>query len=390
MTGCVIHSEITMSETDALSEFSAIRINAEHKDLVHDVSFDHYGKRMATCSSDQTVKVWDLNEEGEWYCSSSWKTHNGSVWKVCWAHPEFGQVLATCSFDRTAAIWEEVVTDSTASQHSRSWTRKSALVDSRTSVTDVKFAPKHLGLQLATCSTDGSIRIYDAPDVMNLSQWSMQHQIKVKLSCSCLSWNPSSYPGHPAMIAVGSDDANPSAGGKVMIFEYNEPNRDWIKVHTIMTITDPVNDISFAPNYGTQRHTLAIASKCVHIYIMKRMNDAQAASSDPSNYSLNEVAKFDDHDSKVWRVSWNVLGTILASSGDDGRVLLWKANYLDNWKKAGVLQNISDKSEARQHSSNLASQNGYGERHGSQAQPVNRYTNSTKKGGQLFGMSPVR
>lgn len=27
---------------------------------------------------------------------------------------------------------------------------------------------------------------------------------------------------------------------------------------------------------------------------------------------------------QVWRVSWNVTGTVLASSGDDGRVRLWK------------------------------------------------------------------
>lgn len=34
-------------------------LNAEHKDLVHDMAFDFYGRRMATCSSDQTVKVWN-------------------------------------------------------------------------------------------------------------------------------------------------------------------------------------------------------------------------------------------------------------------------------------------------------------------------------------------
>ena len=28
--------------------------------------------------------------------------------------------------------------------------------------------------------------------------------------------------------------------------------------------------------------------------------------------------------SQVWRVEWNVTGTILASSGDDGCVRLWK------------------------------------------------------------------
>ena len=63
------------------------------------------------------------------------------MWRVTWAHPEFGQVLATCSFDRTAAVWEKE-----AGQNH--WLKRTSLVDSRTSVTDVKFAPKHMGLQL--------------------------------------------------------------------------------------------------------------------------------------------------------------------------------------------------------------------------------------------------
>ena len=37
--------------------FVAKTISSGHNDLIHDVSFDYHGKRMATCSSDQTVKV---------------------------------------------------------------------------------------------------------------------------------------------------------------------------------------------------------------------------------------------------------------------------------------------------------------------------------------------
>lgn len=37
--------------------FVAREIPAEHKDLIHDVSYDYHGRRMATCSSDQSVKV---------------------------------------------------------------------------------------------------------------------------------------------------------------------------------------------------------------------------------------------------------------------------------------------------------------------------------------------
>lgn len=89
--------------------FVARGVKTDHKDLIHDVAFDYYGTRMATCSSDQTVRVWELEAvSGNWNCTSSWKAHSGSVWKVTWANPEFGQVIATCSFDRTAAVWEEV------------------------------------------------------------------------------------------------------------------------------------------------------------------------------------------------------------------------------------------------------------------------------------------
>ena len=30
-----------------------------HDDFVHDVQFDHYGRRIATCSSDQNIKIWE-------------------------------------------------------------------------------------------------------------------------------------------------------------------------------------------------------------------------------------------------------------------------------------------------------------------------------------------
>ena len=39
------------------SMFEAKPISTDHKDLIHDVSYDFYGHRMATCSSDQSVKV---------------------------------------------------------------------------------------------------------------------------------------------------------------------------------------------------------------------------------------------------------------------------------------------------------------------------------------------
>ena len=47
-----------------------------------------------------------------------------------------------------------------------------------------------------------------------------------------------------------------------------------------------------------------------------------------TKFETTLVAQFKDHQSQVWRLSWNITGTILASSGDDGCVRLWKGRLL--------------------------------------------------------------
>lgn len=59
-------------------------------------------------------------------------------------------------------------------------------------------------------------------------------------------------------------------------------------------------------------------------FVVSRMEeDSQGA----TRYIVRTVAKCSEHNSTVWRVAWNITGTILASSGDDGVVRLWKGGY---------------------------------------------------------------
>lgn len=44
-----------MAAADTASAF-----DSGHLDQVHDAQIDYYGKRIATCSSDRTIKVFDI------------------------------------------------------------------------------------------------------------------------------------------------------------------------------------------------------------------------------------------------------------------------------------------------------------------------------------------
>lgn len=68
------------------------------------------------------------------------------------------------------------------------------------------------------------------------------------------------------------------------------------------------------------------------------MSPKQKDQDQTNKYQVRLAGHYNDHGSTVWRVCWNVTGTILASSGDDGQVRLWKANYMDDWKCVAVLK----------------------------------------------------
>jgi len=301
------------------------RFSTNHDDLIHDISYDYYGKRLATCSSDQKIKVFDQAENGEWTLSTDWKAHCGSVWKLSWSHPEFGQIIASCSFDKTVIIWEEAEDE----KGSKKWISRATLVDSRESVTDIKFAPRHIGLKLATCSADGYVRIYEAIDVMNLAHWPLIDEFEAHRggSSNCLSWNMAAF--DRPMMAVGGNDH------LVKIWEYNDATRKWVHVESLVcgAPDNVVHDVSWAPNMGRSYHLIAVACKDKTVRVFK-------ISSGGANgkMEVKPIMTQQDHHAQVWRVEWNITGTILASSGDDGNVRLWKAGLTGEWRAFSVIQ----------------------------------------------------
>jgi nucleoporin SEH1 len=188
----------------------SFKLGTEHQDLIHDVAYDYYGLRLATCSSDQRIKIWEASQEEDiWQLNDEWKAHDGSVLKVSWSHPEYGTLLASASVDRSVKIWEEI--DGEHRLSGKRWVERAKLIESRMAVQDIEFAPRHLGLKLATCSADGIVRIYEAMDIMNVSAWTCIDDIDVSAGTNAhakerdgfysISWSTSRF--HAAMFVVG-------------------------------------------------------------------------------------------------------------------------------------------------------------------------------------------
>lgn len=115
------------------------------------------------------------------------------------------------------------------------------------------------------------------------------------------------------------------------VFEQRELNRKWSRVAVLEGHNDEISDIAWAPNMGRSFHLIATASKDEKVRIFKLVQK-------DFSWSVEIVATFDDHKKSVSRVEWNITGTILASSGEDGSVRLWKQSLANEWKNLCVIK----------------------------------------------------
>jgi nucleoporin SEH1 len=301
-------STTMMPSTDTSTSTSTQLLDSKHLDYIHHVSFDIYGRRMATCSGDRVVKVWDLQADGSWQLASDWPAHRSGVEYLGWSHPEFGTLIATAGSDHDVKIWEERLEG-----YRKVWSPRALLSEARRSVHCCEFAPRHFGLQLATGSADGWVRIYEAVDILNLSQWPLQGSIQAfgEPGVTCLSWCTGRFEA-PTLVVGGSH---------LTIYTYVSASRQWLPLMS-MPSQGPVTSVAWAPNVGRRFHWIAATeSQTLHVYQLARLKELELEAS----HALDEGVP-------MWKCQWNVTGTVLASSGDAGVVQLWKADQQQQWK----------------------------------------------------------
>eukprot|EP00468_Gymnochlora_sp_CCMP2014_P001343 CAMPEP_0167741870 /NCGR_PEP_ID=MMETSP0110_2-20121227/1099_1 /TAXON_ID=629695 /ORGANISM="Gymnochlora sp., Strain CCMP2014" /LENGTH=316 /DNA_ID=CAMNT_0007625975 /DNA_START=30 /DNA_END=980 /DNA_ORIENTATION=+ len=300
-----------------------------HEEMIHDAQLDYYGKRLATASSDRTIKIFELNGSSQKLLSELKGGHNGPVWQVSWSHPTHGNLLASCSYDRKVCIWEEV--------QKNQWQRSYADEKHQASVNSVTWGPHEFGRIFAAASADGSVSVHKFID----NRWvrgviPQAHQGGV----NAVSWAPA-IPSASlvAQGAIPKPQMRLVTGGcdnLVKIWAYNEGKDVWDLQQTLSKHKGWVRDVAWAPSLGLPGNTVASCSEDSTVVIW----------TDEKKGSM-EVAHSIECKDKVWRVSWSTMGNVLAVSEGNSKVQLWKESVDGKWQNLSTMNEGLKKAEGK-------------------------------------------
>ena len=93
----------------------------------------------------------------------------------------------------------------------------------------------------------------------------------------------------------------------------------YVKICDLPEHNGLIRSVSWAPSMGRKYHLIATGCKDGFVRIFK------ATEQENGDLKIETLAKLNDHKLEVWRVSWNMTGTILSSAGDDGNYVYGNA-----------------------------------------------------------------
>lgn len=263
------------------------------------------------------------------------------------------------------------------------WKRQFTMTsDARTAILSLAFPPTltstsstTTGLKLAFICTDGTVHIYECREPQDLAHWIAVDVLHVLSTpppreaevAFCLSFCPSRWGGEQLVVA---------AMETVRIYRHSAAGK-FYPAEELLGHRALVRDVAWAVSMGRNYHLIATACKDGHVRIFKLTVGAgksfvtattvpvaaaaarrrgggsgstggkaglsqglggggadelvptdlgveELGGDERERWNVEKVADFPDHKSEVWKVAWNATGTILSSTGDDGKVRLWK------------------------------------------------------------------
>lgn len=293
-----------------------------HDDLIHDAVLDYYGKVLATCSSDKTIKVFDTDGTDNYKLIETLTGHEGPVWQVAWAHPKFGSILASCSYDGKVFIWKEL-------PENKHWSMIAEHAAHLASVNSISWAPHELGAVLLCGSSDGKVSVIDFKEDGTTTHVAFPaHEIGV----NSVSWAPISHSNNAKETSANTmSQRRFVTGGSdnlVKIWHFQPSSNTYVEEATLEGHTDWVRDVAWTPSVLVKSY-IASASQDRSVLIWSQDNSGTWKSTPLKDERFPDV---------VWRCSWSHSGNVLAVSSGDNKISLWKEDLHGKWESAGDVE----------------------------------------------------
>jgi WD40 repeat protein/serine/threonine protein kinase len=235
------------------------------------VAYSPDGKRLASPSGDNTLKVWDAQTGQE---LSTLRGHTGQVNSV--AYSPDGKHLASASGDKTVKVWD-----------AQTGQKFLSLEGHTDAVWSVAYSPD--GKRLASASGGGGVKVWDAQTGQKL--------LTLKGPGGSVAFSPDGK-----RLAAGG--LSQTKGGEVKVWD----------AQTGQELLSPeghsqqVYSVAYSPD--GQRLASAAADKTVKVW------DAQTG---------RQLLTFKGHTDEVWSVAYSPDGKHLASGSEDETVKVWDA-----------------------------------------------------------------
>jgi WD40 repeat protein len=259
--------------------FKLIKTLEGHSDEVWAVSFSPDGKFLASGSSDNTIKIWEV---GSWELIKTLEGHSDSVSSVSFSRD--GKLFASGSWDKTIKIWKLV---KTLGGHSEG-------------VYSISFSPN--GKFLASGSGDSTIKIWE------VESW----RLVITLEGHSEGVNSVSFSPDGRFLASGSSD------NTIKIWKVGS----WRLVITLEGHSEGVNSVSFSPDGK---------------FLASGSSDKTIKIWEVGSWKL--IKTLEGHIDGVISVSFSPDGKFLASGSSDKTIKIWEVG---SWKLIKTLEGHSN------------------------------------------------
>ncbi|WP_158842560.1 nSTAND1 domain-containing NTPase [Saccharothrix deserti] len=259
-----------------------------HTGPVYLTSFSPNGKILATASYDNTVRLWDLSDQGNPKPLGSPLTgHAGWVSSAVFS-PD-GRTLATAGDDRTVRLWD-------VSDPERTRALGEPLDGGNGTIYLLAFTPD--SKTLATANADHTARLWDVTDP------TAPQPLGAPLGLHNGQVRSVAFNHDGTLLATGGDDRT------VVVFDVRDRRNPKPLGEPITGFDGTVRSLAFSPDdkvlaAGSEDHT-------VRLFAM-----SDPAAPQPLGRPMN------DHTEGVWSVAFSPDGRVLVSGSADGTARLW-------------------------------------------------------------------